>query len=105
MGILSTGLLGRSALLACDACDRVFTSQGGLSDSARRDSSPDALAAHFRKREDLAQPAIEAGWLATLVRGETTATWICPSCARGSVRRMGPPLPDADAHADTDTDT
>lgn len=82
MGVFSYDLFDRSALLVCDECDRVFLRDDSLSGKTRRDSSPDELAPHFRFREELAPPAIRAGWQATMTEGHLRAHWTCPQCAK-----------------------
>lgn len=88
MGVFSYDRFGRSALMVCDSCDHVMTSDGGRSDRPRRDSSPDELAIHFRYREEVEAPARRAGWRATTWGGEKNAKWFCPSC-QGSGTRPG----------------
>lgn len=82
MGVFSYDPFDRSALLVCDDCDRVFLSDDSLSQKARRDISPDELAPHFRFREELAPPAIRAGWQATMTERHLHAVWTCPQCTR-----------------------
>lgn len=87
MGVFSHDPFDRSALLVCDDCDRVFQRDDELSGKTRRDSTPDELAPHFRFREELAAPAIRAGWQATMSGGHVHAVWVCPRCAKGASGR------------------
>lgn len=82
MGVFSYDPFDRSALLVCDDCDRVFLQDDSLSEKPRRDSSPDELAPHFRFREELAAPAVKAGWQAIMNERHLHALWTCPRCTK-----------------------
>lgn len=69
------------ALLVCDECERVLTFDGRLSVKGLRDSSIADLAPHFRPRDELAGPAMQAGWRGRIAPVYGQSHWLCPRCA------------------------
>lgn len=81
MGFVSRQEFEGLALLVCDECERVLTIDGRLSVKALRESSLHDLSHHFRRRDELAKPAIEAGWRARIAPVYGQSHWLCPRCA------------------------
>lgn len=81
MGFFSTPHQDPLALLVCDECERVLTRDGKLSAKPLHDYPPGDLAPHFRPRDELAGPAMQAGWRGRISPLYGHSHWLCPRCA------------------------